>query len=407
MTGAGLHRRRVPGGGTETAWSRWRRPVVVAVLTTVVLRITTELVALVTHYGVTFPHVVAHRPGVLADVWSAWDTGYYVTIAQHGYVASHAANVPKFIAFAPLYPALVAVAHAVTGTGWIVSGQLVSAAATMVAIAGLVHLTTPDEGTSGSGTTVLLLVAFPTAFFLLVDYPESLALALLIWTWIAVRARQWLFAGVLVAGAVMTKYYLVIAAVALLVEVWQARSPSEPGTARLPRPGRPELLRAAAVAGPAALSIGAWMVVCNRLYGDPLAFVHVQGEWNRHFAFPWTLVATTAGNLVHWQFLDTSVASVMELFDTVTVLLLVVATVVAWLRVRRSYGALLGLALGTFTFQTILYSETREVLTLFPFFIVLSRWVDGHPWRERFVLAFFVPSAYFLVSRFVNHQFAG
>jgi hypothetical protein len=68
---------------------------------------------------------------------------------------------------------------------------------------------------------------------------------------------------------------------------------------------------------------------------------------------------------------------------------------------------LLGVALCVYTFQTILYSETREVLVLFPFFMGLAGWVSGHPWRERFVLACFLPSAYFLVERFVNHRFAG
>jgi hypothetical protein len=47
------------------------------------------------------------------------------------------------------------------------------------------------------------------------------------------------------------------------------------------------------------------------------------------------------------------------------------------------------------------------VLVLFPFFMGLAGWVSGHPWRERFVLACFLPSAYFLVERFVNHRFAG
>jgi hypothetical protein len=379
--------------------------VVIAGATTTVLRVVTELVALVARYGVPFPHMVAKQPGILTSVWNAWDTGYYLTIAQHGYAASHAVAVPKFIAFAPLYPVLVAAAHAVTGAGWVVSGQMVSAGATMVAIAGLVHLTRPDEGVSGSGTTVMMLVAFPTAFFLLVDYPESLALAIVVWAWIAARSGHWVTAGILAACGLMTKYYLFIVVAGLLVEVWRAAEGHRSG--RLLRPDRRDLARAASVVVPSVAVLVAWMLFCTHLFGDPLAFVHVQGEWNRHFAFPWTLVGTTAGDLVHLRFLDTSVESVTELFDAVSVVLLGVATVVTWMRVQRSYAVLLGLAFCTFTFQTILYSETREVLTLFPIFIVLSRWVDGHPWRERFVLACFLPSAYFLTSRFVTGQFAG
>ncbi len=96
-----------------------------------------------------------------------------------------------------------------------------------------------------------------------------------------------------------------------------------------------------------------------------------------------------------------------ELFDAVTVILLVVLAVYSYLRVRRSYGILLGLAVCIFTFQNILYSETREVLALFPFFIGGAEWVARHPWRERVVLALFIPSAYFLCTRFVSGMFAG
>lgn len=113
------------------------------------------------------------------------------------------------------------------------------------------------------------------------------------------------------------------------------------------------------------------------------------------------------GDLVHWRFLDTSTQSVMELFDTVTVVVLAGLAAYVYLRVRRSYGILLGVAWCVYVFQTMLYSQTREVLVLFPFFIGLGRWAVGHPWRERLLLALFLPSAYFLIDRFVHGQFAG
>src|ERR1700683_3305226 len=71
-------------------WGAWRRPVMVAVATTAVLRVVTTVVALASAYGVSFPHVVARNPLVLVNVWSHWDTGYYLTIAQHGYPSAAA-----------------------------------------------------------------------------------------------------------------------------------------------------------------------------------------------------------------------------------------------------------------------------------------------------------------------------
>ncbi len=380
----------------------------VAVAATAVLRVVTTVVALVSAYGVSFPHVVARNPLVLANVWSHWDTGYYLAIAQHGYPSGsalhqHLGSVPPFAAFGPAYPVVVAAVHLITRMDWVWASQVASALATMVGIAGLVRLADRDQGAQASNLAVTLLVAFPTAFFLLAGYPESLALAFVVWAFVAARAGHWLLSGLAAAGAAMTNFYLAIVVAALLVECWQAR----PAGSDWPAGWKRDSVRSAFLVVPSVVFFGVWMVVCDHLYRQPLAFVRAQADWNRHFAFPWTLAHRTISDLVHLRFLDTSVASVMELFDSVTVVFLAVVTVVVFVRIRRSYGVLLGISWCVYTFQTILYSETREVLVLFPFFMGMARWVVGHPWRERVVLACFLPSAYFLIDRFVNGRFAG
>ena len=379
----------------------------VAVAATAVLRVVTTVVALVSAYGVSFPHVVARDPLVLANVWSHWDTGYYLAIAQHGYPSGsalhqHLGSVPPFAAFGPAYPVVVAAVHLITRMDWVWASQVASALATMVGIAGLVRLADRDQGAQASNLAVTLLVAFPTAFFLLAGYPESLALAFVVWAFVAAapgtgcsRAgrrrggddqllpghRGGRSAGRVLAGST--------------------------GGSDWPAGWKRDSVRSAFLVVPSVVFFGVWMVVCDHLYRQPLAFVRAQADWNRHFAFPWTLAHRTISDLVHLRFLDTSVASVMELFDSVTVVFLAVVTVVVFVRIRRSYGVLLGISWCVYTFQTILYSETREVLVLFPFFMGMARWVVGHPWRERVVLACFLPSAYFLIDRFVNGRFAG
>ena len=292
----------------------------------------------------------------------------------------HPGSVPSFAAFGPAYPVVVAAVHLITRMDWVWASQVASALATVVGIAGLVHLADRDQGVQASNLAVTLLVAFPTAFFLLAGYPESLALAFVVWAFVAARAGHWLLSGLAAAGAAMTNFYLAIVVAALLVECWQAR-PAGSRVARRLETGQSS--RSAFLVVPSAVFFGVWMVVCDHLYGQPLAFVRAQANWNRHFAFPWTLAHRTISDLVHLRFLDTSVASVMELFDSVTVVLLAVVTVVVFIRIRRSYGVLLGISWCVYTFQTILYSETREVLVLFPFFMGMARWVVGHPWRER------------------------
>jgi hypothetical protein len=98
---------------------------------------------------------------------------------------------------------------------------------------------------------------------------------------------------------------------------------------------------------------------------------------------------------------------VTELFDAVTVVLLAAAAVYAYLRLRRSYGVLIGLAWCVFTFQTFLLGVTREVLVLAPLFLVLGAWTARNRWLERILLVLFLPCGYFLIQRFVTGAFAG
>jgi hypothetical protein len=391
------------GRRTSRKWAQWSRPLGIGLGVTAVLRVVTGVIALDAAYGSSFPHVVAAHPGVVVDVFSHWDAGFYTLIAAHGYPAAHGGVVPRTAAFGPLYPFLVASVHVLGGVGVLLAGQLVSAAALVMALAVLVRLVELDTARALSGTTVTLVAAFPTAFFLVGDYADALALALVVVAFAAARRQMWVVAGLCAGGAFLTKFYLGIVVAALLVEVWEALRA---------RSGRPAsttatVRAAAAVVVPTVVAVVAWMVVSAQRYGDSLAFVHVQSAWGRHFGTPWALAWTTGGDLVHLRFLDTPTASVMELFDTATVLLLVAAAVYSYLRVRRSYGVLLGLALVIFTFQNMLYSESREVLALFPFFVAGGSWVVGHPWRERLVLAVFLPCAYYLVTRFVTGAFAG
>jgi len=379
--------------------------VVIAVAGTVLLRLVTEWIGLVGQFGVKFPHLVARTPSLLTQVWGHWDAGYYAAIAEYGYAGRHVGTgqAANAIAFAPLYPWGMKAVHAVTGLGYLAAGELVSALALCVGLAVLVRLVEVERGRSVAGATVVMVLAWPTSFFLLAPYPESLALALGVTAFLAVRRGWWLTGGILAAGAAMTKYYLALYAVALAVVVWERRR-----EVTLPPQWLRQGWRLVRVVGPTVAAMGAWMIYQQVHIGDALAFERAQSRyWHRDFAAPWTLFSSSVSDLVHWRFLDTSTASVVELFDFVTVILLALAAVWVFFSVRRSYGVFLALCWCVFCFQTYLVSEVREVLDLFPLFIALGVWVSGHPWRERVLFALFLPCAYFLVTRYVQGAFAG
>ncbi len=387
--------------GTRAAsfWGAYKRPLLIATGCVAVLRVVTEVVGLLGRYGVDFPHVIGRDHSLLTTVWFQWDAGLYISIAAHGYPPGHVvAGHQNLIAFAPLYPWLMRALHDVTGLGYGNSGLIISLVAAAIGLVGVYKVVSLDSDPAVAGNTVTMMVAWPAAFFLVTGYADALAMAAVVWSFWAARRGSWLAAGILAAAAGATKYYAVVIVLALLVEWWEARRPIAP------------LLRGvqlAFLAGPSLLFFGIFMAYCAMHVGDPLAFVRAQAGWGRHFGWPWTLAAHSAQDLVHLRFLDTSHASVVELYDAVTVVMLVAAVPYAWLRMRHSYGVLLAAITCIYIFETVLISENREVLMFFPFFAVLGQLCERHRWLERALLACFIPAAYYLVERFVTMRFAG
>ena len=182
-------------------WSDNRTALAVAAIGTIVLRAVTEWIGLVSEFGINFPHEVAKNPSLLSQVWGHWDAGYYLSIAQYGYagrVVGHG-QVAHGIAFAPLYPWGIRVVHAVTPFNWAASAELLSALSLFVAVAAVHRLASTFGGTGMGGAAATLLLAFPTAFFLLAPYPESLALACVALALVCVRAQRWMLAGTFAA----------------------------------------------------------------------------------------------------------------------------------------------------------------------------------------------------------------
>jgi hypothetical protein len=408
--------RDAPPPGLRLLWGEWRRPLTIAVGATIGFRLIVTWIALVSADGVQFPHVVARHPGVLTQILAQWDAGYYLSLAAHGYPGHAAAATVQtgnraFYAFGPLYPLLVRITHDVLGFGYITSSEIVSTLGLVVALAALWKLVDLEVGQRAADGACVLLLAWPSAFFLVATYPESVTLAAATVAFLAARRGHYVTAGLFAAAAAMGKYYLVLLLVPLALEVWWA--PPDRSTWHSGRdvewlsPLRVTAARLTAVFAPTIVAFVAWLAYQKAHFGEWLAFIRSQAHWNRHLSWPWTSIGHAVSDLVHWRLLDTSTASVVELFDLVTVVLIAVAAVVAWVRIRPSYGVLLGLVWCVFTFQTILLSESREVLVLFPFFAALGVWVARHPWRERALLFLFLPCGYFLLERFVTGKFAG
>jgi hypothetical protein len=303
----------------------------------------------------------------LLDPWNRWDVDWYLQIARDGYAGTGRVSpldgaFQEAIAFPPLFPLSIRAVSSTFALSPLVAASVIDLLCLLAALTGLHRLARLDSGGRAPALTIVALLSFPTAFFLIAPYAESMLLALAVWSFLAARSGRWGIAGLLAGTAVLVKVHAVLLVAALLVEV-----ATRPGTRR-------RLLAAAWVIVPSVVALGSWMGYQAWLVGDPLRFLHAERAWGRSPSPPLWFV-------YNGPYLpDINLRDVLPLvLDTATPLLLIAAGIYAFLRVRRSYGVLLVLSALAFASTSNHFSVSRYALGVFPLFIVLGRLYAARP----------------------------
>lgn len=238
--------------------------------------------------GVTAPfHYLGN---LLVAPFARWDSVWYLTVAEHGYGHQLAR-----MAFFPLYPMLMAVVGALTGSD-LVAGILISLLAFAGALVVLHRLARLDLGDTLAESTVMLIAFSPVAFFFSAVYTEGLFLLLSVACILLARRGRWLWAGVLggLAAASRNSGVMLLIPFVLLflygpredLPLPTARWAHDEGWRRLlPRhPVRPAIALGLLI--PAGL--GAYMLYLGLTSGNALAPFHAQAVWKHEFAGPFS-----------------------------------------------------------------------------------------------------------------------
>jgi hypothetical protein len=328
------------------------------------------------------------------------DALWFLRIATQGYSTADASA-----AFFPLYPMAIRVISFLPGIGPLGAALLVSNGAcfgSLLLLHGLTRLEisrggfgrgrdadlgSQDGGATLARRTVMLLAIFPTAFFLLAPYSESLFLLCVLAAFWFSRRDRWLLVALFAALAAATRSIGVVLVPALAFEAidrWRAR-------------GGSLVLRLAAAAatllGP-MLYLAYWQL---RL-GDAGAPIDAQRDWGRSLTFPvmtFIEACRTAIELGTWWLIDLLVVGV------------VTAAIIAGYRLLRpsylTYAALSLLVPLSFpaTVRPLL-SMPRFVLVCFPAMWVIAIAVERRRIPEPLVVGVFAGSYVLLASLFVN-----
>jgi hypothetical protein len=390
---------------------------------------------------------------LLAAPAARWDGVWYLVIARYGYRPD--LGITSRDAFFPLYPlALRTVSW--LGPPPILAGVLVSVVAFGFALYGIHRLATLElaryarptldgERLARAARLAVMLTAFaPMAFFFSAVYSESLYLALSVGLFWSARHGRWAWVGVLGALAGATRsaglVLLVPALVLYLYGPREDRPPDHPGGlgSRLPAralQGVPIWVRVPMRMRPRyrlrrdVLWIGL-LPVGVVLYGgylalagcDPLAPLHAQEVWSRHFAGPFVGIwdglraafegarQLLSGQRHHIYFAtgkDSPFVMAGHNLMLLGILAAAIPIVVGVLRrLPLAYGAYvlaaLALPLSYPVTTQPLMSLPRFLLVLFPLGIWLAAWLTEHPRLQRPALALSSVLMVFFLGQFAT-----
>ena len=192
------------------------------------------------------------------------DALWFQRIASRGYRSDDASA-----AFFPLYPLTIRVVSTIPGADTAVAAALVAQASFFGALVVLYALTARELGADVARRATVYLAVFPTAFFFLAAYSESLFLLLTLLAFWYARAGRWWPAVVPAVLVGLTRSVGVMVAAALLVEAvlqW--------------RRSRRRLLPALAAAAAPLVGLGLYATFWAA-HGDAMAPVKAQDNWQR------------------------------------------------------------------------------------------------------------------------------
>jgi hypothetical protein len=204
--------------------------------------------------------------------WERFDTLWYLHIAARGY------DRPDAVVFFPLYPQLVKIFGYVMPPMF--AALSISTIAALFLFWGLQELLRPDYGEELARQAVILCALWPASFIFFAGYPESLLVALIIWSLRMAQTNRWAAAIVLAAAATWTKAIGLVVIVPLITMALRRRRAVAP------------LVSLVAIA----------FIGCVRYLqdagGEPLNVAY--GDfWRTSVAAPWSTAYVAGSTLIH------------------------------------------------------------------------------------------------------------
>ncbi len=229
------------------------------------------------HAPAGFVNPYLTQPGPLAASFLKWDAHWYTFIAAQGYDAKNVVFFPALI--------LLIRSIATLGIDYAIAGLLACNVFAFLSFAAMSAAFRYDFPPPLAERALYVYAVMPTSIFLNSIYTESLFLTFALVCLLSARQGKWWLAGACAALAALTRNLGVFLFFGLAYEYWAHHR----GGRQISGSMLALTLAPCAVLG---------FIVYNAIsFGDPLAFVHSQQAWGRHFGWPWDNFVRNLGHM--------------------------------------------------------------------------------------------------------------
>jgi len=325
------------------------------------------------------------------EIWSRWDSEWYLLIADHGYNSYEYFQSfgggkylkQDIVKFFPGYPLLIRSINFIFGNA-AVSGMIISNLAALLFLFYLYGLANVLFEERSAFHACVFAIVFPTSFFLSAVYSESLFLAAIAAAFYYLEDRRLLPACIAAAIASITRVQGVLALPALVWLAW-IRFPEKKWNAAL--------ILAASTLMPTILFL--WYV--QNLFGSFSWVVESQRYWRGEMHYPlYAFVRFFHSNIaIHGQH--------NSMIDFLLASLSILALILSFRRLPGPYNVYAAIVI-LFPLCSSLFSFSRLMLADFPLLLLLGRFTPRTGPAVQFASALLLA---FFFAAFANWYWVG
>jgi Gpi18-like mannosyltransferase len=304
--------------------------------------------------------------------WYRWDTEWYLRIAVNGY------NKNGSIAFAPLYPLLIRGFGLLLGKHFLLAAIIISNIAAIFCCILFYSEVKKSLGTNTANRSLLYFLSFPTAFYLVSAYSESLFILFLFLVWKYAQEGSWPWVNLFIILALLTRFQGAGLILPLLYIWWK-------------RDRRNKLWALSLLFSPVVLLI--WIFYLQYILHLGYPWEVINKVWNQHSGWPWVGIVTNIGTMIN----NSSSINLHILLDTLLAVLFIALLVGVYKMLPKEYFLIMLVlflpALMKIDNVNQLVSVSRYLLCLFPGFIILGYWGKNAIFHRVLVILFFMGQA--------------